>query len=261
MLLLIPLAFCIAFLFVRSGKFNTTLAGLGTLTILWGIILTQSRGGLLGILAILALAGSRVIKNKVVLCSIGAVAAVALYGAMALSDRISGGDQDVQGLSAQNRIYAWGAGIRMAAARPLTGVGLGNFANQSQNFSSALDREYTAHSVWFLVLGETGLPGFVAFMVMVVAGLLTSIRNNARVSQACSVPLLKAVSLSLTGALIGFLVTGCFGSYAYHWPLYVLLAFIVALDRYLAASNQLNAFISRSSAEVGDPAGLPRSDV
>jgi putative inorganic carbon (HCO3(-)) transporter len=128
--------------------------------------------------------------------------------------------------------------LNMVAERPLTGVGFGNFTDVSDSFNPELAHQYTAHSIWFLVLGETGLPGFAAFTALIISGLLSAGRTLRRLEDASAAPILRAVALGLTGGLAGFCVSGSFVSYSYQWPLYTILAMIVALSRCTPATGE-----------------------
>jgi putative inorganic carbon (HCO3(-)) transporter len=232
LLLLIPLSFSSAFLVVPSGWFNFLLSLGGVPLITYAIMLTQSRGGLLGTVAVLAVVARRLIRSKVMLAGIIILALVAMYAAMDISNRISGGALDTEQASVQGRISAWRAGIQMAVDRPLTGVGIGNFTQQSQVYNPALNNmSISAHSLWMQVLGETGLPGFGAFIAMVVL-CLRQVRCLSRGLSAMSArPLMQGMALALTAGLVSFCVTASFASFAYQWPLYILLAMIAALGR------------------------------
>src|SRR5690606_24820523 len=72
--------------------------------------------------------------------------------------------------SAMGRITAWKAGTRMALDNPVTGVGAGHFAVSFGTRYRPPEAEgmpwLTAHSSYFLVLGELGLPGIIAFLIL-----------------------------------------------------------------------------------------------
>lgn len=72
LILLFPLAFAISTVVYRSGVINTVLGLIGTAAITTAIIFTQSRGGLLGILAVLGILGLRLIKSRTIVISLGA---------------------------------------------------------------------------------------------------------------------------------------------------------------------------------------------
>ncbi|MBF4438203.1 hypothetical protein ERJ77_27715, partial [Vibrio anguillarum] len=86
-----------------------------TVMLMVAVIATQSRGGLLGSLAVFALFALRLIKNKALLIAIGGIGALLLYSVAGISDRASGGNAE-EGIdaSAMGRLYAWQAAFRMA---------------------------------------------------------------------------------------------------------------------------------------------------
>src|SRR6202044_1495848 len=63
------------------------------------------------------------------------------------------------------RIAAWKAGLRMVEHRPLTGIGLGEFKPQMENYSGP-DANFSsiAHNTYLEVAAETGLPNFLVFV-------------------------------------------------------------------------------------------------
>jgi putative inorganic carbon (hco3(-)) transporter len=164
------------------------------------------------------------------------IAGLGLGAAMGLKGRVSGGEAEVteSGIdeSAMGRIYAWGAAVNMAARRPLTGVGINNFAAAYYFFTDKWEkRDKAVHSTWFQVLGETGIPGFVVFMMLVIATFRTAWRNLNRLVAAGSPPILTATALSLFAGLAGFCAAGTFLTQAFTWPLYVIIGMTAALSQ------------------------------
>lgn len=233
LLLLFPLSFAAALLIHRSGALTTAISVVGLPTITWAIILTQSRGGLLGVIAGLLFVGGQVVRSKLLLSSLAIGAAFALYAAMEIADRISGGTADVEQTSAMMRVSAWQAGINMAISSPLTGVGIGNFSTQYPYYAPDFTYLYlNAHSIWIQVLGEIGLPGFVAFLFMIVACFVASFKNLRYMIAAGAPSILPAFALALLVGLAAFCVSGSFANHAYNWQLYILLGFIAAISRF-----------------------------
>ena len=242
LLLLFPLSFALALLVHRSSAITTAACLVGVPTIIWAIILTQSRGGLLGLMAVLMLTGARFMRSKFLLCCIGLGAALALYSAMGISDRISGGAADVSEESAMLRISAWHAAINMVLSSPLTGVGIGNFATQYPIFAPIpTARHMAAHSIWFQVFGELGLPGLIAFAIVVITCFAASLRNLRNLTLVGAPAGLQGIALALLASLAGYLVSGSFLSQAYTWHFYILIAFTAALSRYRAMEMPTSA--------------------
>jgi putative inorganic carbon (hco3(-)) transporter len=241
LVLLFPLSFSVALATHRCGKISRLLGLAGLLTILCAIVFTQSRGGLIGVLAIFALTGLRTGRSKLLLIFVGLIAAVLLYDAMGISGRISGGAGEGLDESAGDRLDAWGAAIQMALARPLTGVGLANFPDSLSTFAATYPgHDMTAHSTWFGVLGEAGFPGFLAFVAMVWMALRSSLRSFSRVNDPDfrledpgETEMVRAFAFALMAGLASFCAAGSFLTQGFTWPIYILVGLTAALGRFI----------------------------
>jgi putative inorganic carbon (hco3(-)) transporter len=230
--LLFPIGFAMALMCTRTGWFNRVLGLMGFALALVALVFTQSRGGLIGVLAVAAVLGWRKIPSRSLLIVAAVLGAAALYAAMDISGRISGGAGDVDDEAAVSRLYSWGAAVNMALARPLTGVGLGNFESEYIFFTPVWIRQtFTAHSIWFLVLGEIGIPGLVAFCIMIWSALRSGLKSLRIFEQVHAEPRLQAVALGLVAGLTGFCIGGSFLSASFSWPLYIMVAMAAALAR------------------------------
>jgi putative inorganic carbon (hco3(-)) transporter len=243
LVLLFPLAFALSFMFYRSSRLNTVLGAIASAAILLAIIFTQSRGGLIGVLAVFGAIGFRLIKSRTVAITICVIAGLGLATAMGLKGRVSGGAAEItsSGIdeSAMGRIYAWTAAINMAVRRPLTGVGVNNFAPSYYFFTPVWEnRDKAVHSTWFQVLGETGWPGIVAFMMMVVATCRSAWQSLTRQAAANVSQVQSATALALVSGLAGFCAAGTFLTQAFTWPLYVMIGMTAAIAQ---ASRKLPA--------------------
>jgi hypothetical protein len=206
--------------------------------ILLAIGFTQSRGGLLGAVAIFAIVGARFIRSRAALLVVCSVAALAFFNAMGIAGRLSGGSAELatRGVdeSSELRFIAWRAGVNMALARPLTGVGLANFSGSFYTYTSYWPgRAMAPHSVWFQVLGESGLLGFALYIAMLVTVARTAYRNLLRTTVLDAPPVMHALARALLGALAAFCAAGTFLSQAHGWPIFLLLALTVAIKQYL----------------------------
>ena len=237
LILLFPLGFAVSLAVHKVGIWNR-LFGLATSVIMIAaIIATQSRGGLLGVLAVCGVVGLRAVKSKFLLISLGAVAAVALMVAMGISSRQSGGSHEA-GIdeSSMGRIYAWNAAWKMAKTRPLTGVGLDNFIDNYYFYTDHWDgHNHAVHSTWFNVLAETGFPGFFVFLYMIGVVALSSYRSMRRLAAARAPPVVQSIALALVAGVAGFCVAGTFLTQGFTWPIYIILALTTAMARYVGA--------------------------
>lgn len=234
LVLLFPLSFAISMMVVRTTRFSFYLGAVGSIVILWAIICTQSRGGLLGFLAVSGIIGSRVIKSKITLAMIGGVAMVLLLAVAGISKRSSGGAGE-SGIdeSSMGRIYAWQAAMNMANARPLTGMGLDNFVVNYFAFSPHWDGlNHAVHSTWFGVLGETGYPGIISFLFMMGVIGKSIYKSDKKLNALKAPAAIRSSSLALFAGLVGFCTSASFLTQGFTWPLYILLALTVAIGKY-----------------------------
>ena len=208
------------------------------------IIATQSRGGLLGIAAVGGLFAQRRIKSKVLVGVIGAMALLVLHAAADVSNRKSGGAHE-EGIdeSAMGRIHAWETAANMAIRNPITGVGLNNFIHNYFDYTSHWDgKNHAVHSTWFGVAAETGVLGLGLFIWMVSSiyfGIKTASQRLAR--SKIPIPRMVAVSDGLLSGLAGFCVSGTFLTQGFVWPIYIMLAVMVAMNRFVEEEVQETA--------------------
>lgn len=235
LILLFPVSFFAGEAFnTRNKPIIRILAVIGLFVMCWGIIATQSRGGLLGILTIFGFFISKRIKNPVVLGGIGAVAGIFLLALAGISDRQSGGAAE-EGVdaSAMGRIYAWQAAINMALANPFTGVGISNFYVNYFFYSPHWDgKNHAVHSTWFQVLGEMGFIGLILFILLIVSIYKSLRRSNLYCKSKNKESLLVNVHI-LQAGLYGFMISGTFLTQAFTWPLYIVLSLTIAIERLL----------------------------
>ncbi len=245
LVLLFPLSFAVSLVVTRATPFFGRVLGLaGILTIAIAILDTQSRGGLLGMVAVFGVFGTRLIKSKALLITIGVVGILALFAVAGISGRSSGGAAEAGAVdeSAEGRLRAWGAAWRMALARPLTGVGLNCYISNYYYYQDWWEGFAKAvHSTWFAALAESGFPGFAVFITLIVNTFRSSLRSVKLLSPAAMGALYEPASFGMAQAVLagmaGFVVCGSFLTQAFTWPLYILLSFAVAVGRYIETTK------------------------
>jgi probable O-glycosylation ligase (exosortase A-associated) len=251
------LSFCLSLLLSRTRAIDVLLGLVATGVVIAGVVCTQSRGGLLAVVAVLAVSATRVMKLHTILLFVIPVVSAGLYMAMNLSDRMSGGAEDMSAESASGRLYAWSAAINMALDRPFTGVGINNFIDEFYAYTDMwFDRALTAHSAWFQVLGETGFLGLGAFAFMIAMTIKSSVRAHRLLERNAAAPDMQAFAHAVTAGLAGFCVAGSFLSEAYNWALYALLAFSSAIARWASASANASHRREVIARQSGSPPQL-----
>jgi putative inorganic carbon (HCO3(-)) transporter len=129
LVLLYPMAFAIASFLEKSlSKFERLFSFTTFSILLYAILATQSRGGLLGFLAVVSLFAYNRIRSKTLLFSGGIISVIFLFIVADISERSSGGTAEVGIVeSAMGCLYAWEAAWNMALDNPILGVGINNF--------------------------------------------------------------------------------------------------------------------------------------
>jgi putative inorganic carbon (hco3(-)) transporter len=230
---------CVLMVSIRSKHFMARLTlWAGALILLFAIVASQSRGATIGLAAVFGYLWLFSPNKGVTLAVIAAVVAVMLlYAPDAYFKRMNSiTDYQNEG-SAMGRIDAWKSSMRMAADSPLLGVGAGNFpvAYGTKYLPKGAPPAWkTAHSSYFLVLGELGVTGLVLLLGLVVSNFKGNSKVRKKLAPA-NVPSDDANVRSaiirlrlLNAALIGFAVAGAFLSAAYYPHIFVLSGLMVA---------------------------------
>ncbi|KPM82625.1 MULTISPECIES: O-antigen ligase family protein [Pseudoalteromonas] len=233
LVMMFPVSFLAAEVFDSSAhKIRRFIALICLIVAISGVIATQSRGGLLGIAAVLSFFIYQKIKNPIIVGCIGAVGMLAMIVFAGISDRQSGGaHEDGVDESAMGRIYAWHAAINMALSNPLTGVGVNNFVANYFFYSPHWDgKNHAVHSTWFQVLGETGIVGMFIFIALITC-IYRSLNRVFLINKQLNDEKIAVNAKALKGGLIGFMVSGTFLTQAFTWPIYIILALTIALEK------------------------------
>ncbi len=247
LVLMYPMAFSIALFLGKGLPFRYRLLGaLAVPLLFWAILATQSRGGLLGVMAVFGVFAYKRVRSKALFFSGGVVLALVLFVAAGVSDRKSGGDAE-EGIdaSAQGRLYAWEAATKMAVENPLTGVGIDNFYVNYFYYSNHWDGlNHAVHSTWFGVLAETGFLGLIAFITLIVVLFRSALLSQKYLMayKGWGTPLqavvLRGNAEALIAGLAGTIVAGTFLTQGFTWPIYLLAGQIIALAQWTEVNTQ-----------------------
>lgn len=204
------------------------------------IIASSSRGAALGLGAVLVYLWLISPRKLLTLIGVTLLATILLsYASDLFFERMATlGNYQEEG-SAMGRITAWKAGTQMMLDHPLTGVGAGNFATAfgAHYIPKDVVGPYpwlTAHSIYFLIIGELGLPGIVTLLVLILGNLLA----NTRLRRTLQLVGGKSPSegerddarmlYMLNAGLIGFAIAGAFLSAAYYPHIFVITGLMVS---------------------------------
>jgi putative inorganic carbon (HCO3(-)) transporter len=178
----------------------------------FALLLTQSRGGLLAYVAILLLSACLLPRSgKARLRWTAAVIGFSVLGAL-LAGQIFARLQGVDLYTEITRLGIWaGAGL-LFAGNPVIGVGYGNFKTALTSAIAVPDGYMLdAHNLYLELLAETGIIGFAAFAILMVA----SVRCARRMFQAAEEEMRSIAGFAVIGAIAGVLVHGMV-EYVFH---------------------------------------------
>lgn len=116
------------------------------------------------------------------------------------------------------RVNRWICAYRMFEDRPLTGYGPGTYQFVYNRFQSLEHKTYistntgdrgNAHSEYLTYLSETGIVGFLWFLLMVFYSLHLGMKNH----QLLSDPVMRTINLGVLMGLVTFYFHGLFNSF------------------------------------------------
>ena len=232
----ILLPFAIVLTVISKGL--TRLFYLGCAAILTaGILVTLSRGGFLGLLALCVVLlwklgrGRRLKTILVAVLICGTLLAVMPGGYGARITTIFNTEQDQTG-SAQQRRELMERAASIAIRHPIIGVGMGNF-----HIYSIHDKP--AHNAYLEIAAELGVMGLIAYLILIFAPLrsLHRIERQTRGRRSKSAWEMYWLSVSIQAAFIAYMVCSLFASIQYLWYLYYTAAYAVALRQIHAAEE------------------------
>jgi probable O-glycosylation ligase (exosortase A-associated) len=240
--LCILLGFALDITFAQTAKMKKILCwGMVGLLVLT-IVGTQSRGASLGMIAVFGYMWWRSPRKAAGVVAIFVAAfGVLLYAPDVYFQRMGTLSAPSQDSSAEGRIHAWRAGTKMALHNFL-GVGSGNFPNNFPKYRGpdAPSRWMTAHSMYFLILGELGILGLLLLFKLVFGNFRSNVRLRKRLVQARAQgpPDRFAADIrtlnTLNASILGFAVAGAFLSVTYYPHIFVLAGVGLALRRVIA---------------------------
>ncbi len=183
--------------------------------------------------------------GKALILAIMAVLIVLIFAPQSYFDRMKTMKSYQSDGSAQGRIDAWKASIRMAIDHPLLGVGPGNFTPmyisryRPEGSDIGIGSFFTAaHSLYFQTLAELGFPG----LFVVVAIIFSNILSNRRVKKKIMPNSREDELLTyFTMSWVGYAVTAAFLTVLYYPHIFVLSALnVLARNNILGEKETLS---------------------
>ncbi|HEX7288998.1 MAG TPA: putative O-glycosylation ligase, exosortase A system-associated, partial [Candidatus Angelobacter sp.] len=220
------------------------------------VVLTYSRGGLLGLAVVLFLIAMMSRYRMIAAAMVAAAALLTVSFAppawISRMDSLAHGELDT---SAMQRLITWRTGWNLVMDYPITGGGLETYPDvavfhryQPEPLPRGRESE-GPHSIYFQVLGELGFPGLALFLLLLGCCLysMRHLRHSARRRSPTHwvVPYTRMFEVSLAA----FAVSGAFLGRAYFDLWFEIVACIVVLR--LLYRRELAAESNQRTREAG----------
>ena len=232
----------------RCSRGRRLVAAAAAALMLAVVILTKSRGGLIGLLAMviaLVILGRKIRRGFVAIAVVSVLLALPFVPSSFWTRMSSIVDEqeDRQHYtgSREARRIVMQEGIDAFIAFPFTGVGAGQF--KTYNPPGRKEKWREAHNVLIQVAADLGIFGLLAFAFLIVRGLFVALRTRRMLTatrgRAGPEPLDAAITgderrvlyhqtVAMTAGLIGWFACAMFASVAYSWTVYYPLAILAA---------------------------------
>ena len=243
--LVTSMPFSVAFFFGSKGGLRKCIHAACVLMMLFGVVLSYSRGAFLGVLVLsvfFALKIGRRSKIEVIaVLIVGTLAMVVLapsgYGDRLLSIFLPGLDPNGSADARRGELFR---SIYVAVRHPLLGIGMGNYQPNMSNNGLVTHNSYTQ------VAAEMGLLALGLYTMFVV----TPIRKLAVIARqsfsARETSEFYYLALGLQASLLVFMVSSFFLSVAFAWNIYYLVGYAVCFRRiYESETGQFVALEKR----------------
>jgi probable O-glycosylation ligase (exosortase A-associated) len=238
-----PLSLCLALAITEKRGWIKRAAFVGTGVLPLMILLTQSRGALIALVAsglVFFIAYSNGRRIRTVLTAVAVLILIVPFvpesawrrfgGMKELTSEDTIREADPEG-SADARYNIWRVARVIIAENPMTGVGLGAYALAHSQYSERINNVPPAarggkdtHSTYLNIAAETGLPGLVLFLSMIAMVAVPAESTRRRAKGTPHATHLLALELGL----LAFMLAGVFGSFGRLSFLYIQLALIWA---------------------------------
>jgi len=209
-----------------------------------GIVVTQSRGAFLGLLAVIVAASLKArgssVKRVLSVFGIltGVMVAVFLLGQGGYLDRVASitdTENNYNYTSKDGRIAVWQRGLDMMLENPFLGVGINAF-EAADGAIVKVGKWSAAHNSLVQIGAELGVPGLLAYLVLVVGLLRRSITIASSVGERDDFYWYTGMAISCS--LVGYLVNGFFLSMAYSNLAFLIFGIAFA---FISLANEKNS--------------------
>ena len=256
----------IAALFVSQRSiWSTGLLAAASLSMLWMLVLTASRGGLLNVLLSAGLTVLLVLRGKSRGRLVGIWIIAALFLAVSMAPQVfwqrlgtvwdnSGSSmnavQESAEESTQDRMAVLDRSIQYTLEHPGFGLGLGNFQVASGLQLGQPSAWMGTHNTFTQISSEAGVPALLLFLAL----LFTAVCNMWRVSRAAVDAEANLMARATLASLLSFVFGAVFAHLAYEYYLFYPVANAVGIYAIVAAPSQVNLAESDPAVKAGTQA-------
>lgn len=234
---IIPIAFVLGI--EKKGLLRKLVYFPITLLMLAAVIITFSRGGFLGLIAMTFVLARKLGRRNRTMTLATLVLGFIFFIAVApatYSGRLAtifDSASDITGSSSQ-RTEVLKRSILVAIRYPLFGVGLGNFHHKSF-------QELGTHNAYTQVAAETGIGAMICYIIFLVHPLRKLRMIEREMFERNENSRLYYLSIGLQASLIAYMVSSFFAAVAYQWYVYYLVGYAICLRRiyYLQQEEKL----------------------
>lgn len=232
------------------------------------VIVSGSRGALLGIVAIAAF---NMLRNPKRIMGFALILVVLLVGFYILpqanKNRLLSAMHPESDQTATERLTLWKAGMQMFYAHPILGIGPDNFSSQFNSHyaaSTSMTGKWASSSIYIQALSELGLAGTLPLLLIWIMFFRMNIRSRRILRSLFKDKARRRfeyrLSLGADLAMVGFLASGAFLTVLYYPHLWVLLGISAGLHAAsirLAATQNSAGEAEQSDAELApvEPGG------
>jgi len=204
------------------------------------ILGSQSRGALLGLLAMVFFLVWKSRKRFVLLISFGVILSLGImFMPQKWHDRMDSITNYKQDTSAMGRINAWRFAVNLALDHPLTGGGFESFQpDLFAKYAPDPANVHDAHSIYFQVLGEQGFVGLVLFLLLGWCAWRSCSVMKKQAEVNTDTQWIADLARMLQVSLVGYAVSGAFLGLAYFDFYYHIIAVIIVLKAQLVIHSE-----------------------
>lgn len=226
-------AFCYTLFKIEETKILKLISIIAGLIIIFAIVLTFSRGGLLALLSVLGLIIIEEVKYKKLVLFIAGSLTLVLSIIFIL--KFTQTDSIAFDVSIIQRLRILKGGVQMFFDHPILGVGVGNFVNYCSGYSGIIIG-LVAHNSFLHIAAEMGIIGLVIFTLLFTT-TVSNLRSTAKhFRNSKNVYYIKGIMFSLAG----FTVHSMFLSEQYNISFFLIIALTVVLKNVALNTKKIN---------------------